>query len=162
MVFSAPLPSVSPLDFYLLQELSFICFHLLTIVGTEPCSLGSTAQTIRASQVALVPPAMQETWVWFLGWEDPLEEGMETYSSSLAWRIPWTEEPGGLESMGSQRVRHNWSNLGRTHAQTIRVRNWPKWTCGCCWSLPFQISSVSHAHCLKTCAWSRPKPWRIH
>ena len=40
------------------------------------------------------PPAMQETWVQSLGWEDPLEEGMETYSSILAWRIPWTEEPG--------------------------------------------------------------------
>ena len=41
-------------------------------------------------------PAMQETWVLSLGWEDPLEEGMATHSSILAWRIPWTEEPGGL------------------------------------------------------------------
>ena len=49
-------------------------------------------------------PAMQETWVQSLVWEDPLEEGMETHSSTLAWRIPWTEEPGGLQSMGSQRV----------------------------------------------------------
>ena len=46
--------------------------------------------------------AMQETWVHSLGWEDPLEEGMATHSSILAWRIPWTEEPGGLQSMGSQ------------------------------------------------------------
>ena len=45
---------------------------------------------------------MQETQVWFLGWEDPLEKGMETHSSILAWRIPWTEEPGGLQSMGFQ------------------------------------------------------------
>ena len=45
---------------------------------------------------------MQETQVQFLGWEDPLEEGMETHSSILAWRIPWAEEPGGLQSMGSQ------------------------------------------------------------
>ena len=52
-------------------------------------------------------PAMRETWVQFLGQEDPLEKGMATYSSILAWRIPWTEEPGGLQSMGSQRVRHN-------------------------------------------------------
>ena len=43
-------------------------------------------------------PAMQETWVQSLGWEDPLEEGMATHSSVLAWRIPWTEEPGGLRS----------------------------------------------------------------
>ena len=45
---------------------------------------------------------MQETWVHSLGWEDPLEKGMATHSSVLAWRIPWTEEPGGLQSMGSQ------------------------------------------------------------
>ena len=45
---------------------------------------------------------MQETWVPFLGWEDPLEEGMATHSSILAWRIPWTEEPGGLQPIGSQ------------------------------------------------------------
>ena len=49
---------------------------------------------------------MQETWVRSLGWEDPLEKGMATHSRILAWRIPWTEEPGGLESMGSQRVRY--------------------------------------------------------
>ena len=47
-------------------------------------------------------PAMQETWVQFLGWEDALEKEMETHSSILAWKIPWTEEPGGLQSMGLQ------------------------------------------------------------
>ena len=47
-------------------------------------------------------PAMQETWVRFLGWEDPLEKEMAIHSSILAWRIPWTEEPGGLQSTGSQ------------------------------------------------------------
>ena len=51
--------------------------------------------------------AMQETWVLSLGWEDPLEEGMATHASILAWRILWTEEPGGLQSTGSQRVRYN-------------------------------------------------------
>ena len=50
-------------------------------------------------------PAMQETWVRSLGWEDPLEKGMATHSSLLAWRIPQTEEPGGLQSMGSRRVK---------------------------------------------------------
>ena len=49
-------------------------------------------------------PAMQETQVRSLGWEDPLEKGMATYSSILAWRILWTEETGGLQSMGSQRL----------------------------------------------------------
>ena len=52
-------------------------------------------------------PAMQETQVQALGWEDSLEKGMATHSSILAWRIPWTEEPGGLKSMGLQRVGHN-------------------------------------------------------
>ena len=50
---------------------------------------------------------MQETWVLSLGWEDPLEKGMATHSSILAWRSPWTEEPGGLQSLGLQRVRHD-------------------------------------------------------
>ena len=52
-------------------------------------------------------PAMQETWVQSLNGDDPLEEFMATHSSILAWRIPWTEESGGLQSMGSKRVRHN-------------------------------------------------------
>ena len=52
-------------------------------------------------------PAKQEIWVQSLGWEDPLEEGMATHSSILAWRVPWTEEPGGLQSTGSPRVRHD-------------------------------------------------------
>ena len=52
-------------------------------------------------------PAMQETWVQSLDWEDPLEKGMATHSGILIWKIPWTEEPGGLQSMGSQRDRHN-------------------------------------------------------
>ena len=49
---------------------------------------------------------MRETQVRYLGWEDPLEEGMATYSSILAWRIPWTAEPGGLQFVGLQRVEH--------------------------------------------------------
>ena len=51
---------------------------------------------------------MRETWVWSLGQEDPLEKEMAPHSSTLAWKIPWMEEPGGLQSMGSQRVRHDW------------------------------------------------------
>ena len=51
-------------------------------------------------------PAVQETRVLSLGWEDPLEKEMEAHSSMLAWKISWTEEPGGLQSMGSQRVGH--------------------------------------------------------
>ena len=52
-------------------------------------------------------PAKQETQVQCLGWEDPLEKEMATHASILAWRIPWTEEPGGLQSIGPQRVGHN-------------------------------------------------------
>ena len=54
------------------------------------------------AQTVKNPAAMQETWVQSLGREDPLEKGMATHSSILAWRIPWTEEPGGLQSMGLQ------------------------------------------------------------
>ena len=54
-------------------------------------------------------PEMQETRVPTLGWEDPLEKEMATHSSILAWRIPWTEEPGGLQSTGLQRVGHDWA-----------------------------------------------------
>ena len=56
------------------------------------------------------PPAMQETeemWVQSLGWKDPLEKGMATHSTILAWRIPWTEEPDGFQSMGLQIVGHD-------------------------------------------------------
>ena len=73
----------------------------------------------QASQVALVvknPSANAgdiEMWVWSLGQEDPLKEDMATHSSILAWRIPWTEEPGRLWYIGSQGVRHDWSDLAR-------------------------------------------------
>ena len=53
------------------------------------------------------PPEMQETWVPSLGQEDPLEKEMATHSSILAWKIPWTEKPGGLQSMGLQTVGHD-------------------------------------------------------
>ena len=72
-----------------------------------------------ASQVALVvknPPANAGDFRdpgWSLSGEDPLEEAIATHSSILAWRIPWTEEPGGLQSIELQRVRHNWSFLAR-------------------------------------------------
>ena len=52
-------------------------------------------------------PAMQETWVRSMGWEDPLEKGMATHTSTRAWEIPWTEEPGGLPFMGLQRLGHD-------------------------------------------------------
>ena len=64
-------------------------------------------------------PTVQEMRFQSLGWEDLLEKGIATHSSILAWRIPWTEEPGGLQSMGLHRVAHNWSDLACTHANFI-------------------------------------------
>ena len=61
----------------------------------------------------------QETQVWILGQEDPLEDGIATHSSILAQRIPWTEEPGGLQSVGSQRVGHEWSDWAHVYARTL-------------------------------------------
>jgi len=81
------------------------------------------------SKKPLLTSQMQETWVWFLGWQDPLEKGMATHSSILAWRIPGTEEPGGLQSMGLQRVGYDWATK-HTHnitkypkIMTLLVRN---------------------------------------
>ena len=59
------------------------------------------------AQIVKNPPATWETWVGSLSWEVPLEEGVATHSSILAWGSPWTEEPGGLHSMGLQRIRHH-------------------------------------------------------
>ena len=73
-------------------------------------ALQSPTSAGRASLVAGIVknlPAMQKSWVRSLGQEDPLEKGTATYSSILTWRIPWTEEPGGLQSLRSQRVRHD-------------------------------------------------------
>ena len=66
--------------------------------------------------------AMEETQVWSLGQKDPLEKRMATHSSILAWRIPWTEEPGWLQSMGSQRVGHNWAT--NTHIKGKKETFW--------------------------------------
>ena len=67
-----------------------------------------TYQNVPAAQTVKNLPAMQETRVRSLGWEVPLKKGMAIHSSILAWRIPWTEKPGRLQSLGLQRVRHNW------------------------------------------------------
>ena len=83
-------------------------------------TVGQTLMPCQASQMALMVKNQTanagdtETRVQSLGQEDPLEEDTATHSSILAWRIPWTEEPGRLQSMGSQRVGHDWSDLART------------------------------------------------
>ena len=75
----------------------YYCFHLSFAKYPWASLVGQRLKRL---------PAMWETWVQSLGWEDPLEKEMATHSSILAWRIPWTEEPGGLQSTGLQRVRH--------------------------------------------------------
>ena len=71
------------------------------LVKAHLCLLCLVAQRVKSL------PAMWETWVRSLGWEDPLEKEMATHSSTLAWKIPWTEEPGRPQPMGSQRVGHD-------------------------------------------------------
>ena len=80
--------------------LSFCMCHFLFL------SSASYGASLMAQMVKNLP-AMQETWVQFLGQEDPLEKAMATHSSILAWRIPSSEEPGGLQSIGSQRIGHD-------------------------------------------------------
>jgi len=79
---------------------------------------------LRRSVIVMVKnlPAMQETWVRSLGWEDSLKKGMATHFSILAWRIPWTEDPGRLQSMGLQRVGHDWA--ANTHKFGGTQRNY--------------------------------------
>ena len=75
-----------------------------------PFLRGETGSSLVAQMVKNLP-AMQETWVQSLGWEDLLEKGMVTHSSILAWRIPWTEEPVRLQFMGWQRIGHDWAHV---------------------------------------------------
>ena len=74
---------------------------ILNIINVNKLEPSLVAQLVKN------PPAMRETWARVLGWEDPLEKGKFTHSSSLAWRIPWTEEPGRLYSPWDHRVRHD-------------------------------------------------------
>ena len=82
---------------------------LLQIFPTQELNQGLLGSHIYVLVTQMVKnlPAMQETWVLSVGQEDPLEKEMATHSRILAWEVPWTEEPGGLQSMGSQRVRHD-------------------------------------------------------
>ena len=86
------------------------CFWTVVLEKTLESPLDSKRASLVAQRLKRLP-AMWETWVLSLGREDPLEKEMATHSSILAWRIPWTEEPGGLQPTGSQRVGHDWSTL---------------------------------------------------
>ena len=86
--------------------LVFLAFYNIPFKELHYHSLCYTGASLVAQTVKNLP-AMQENQVHSLGWEEPLEKEMSLHSSILAWRIPWTEEPGVLQSMGSQRVRHD-------------------------------------------------------
>ena len=90
-----------------------VSFSILVSSGYMPRSgIAGSYGGLGASLVAQTVkhlPAMRKTWVWSLGREDPLEKEMATHSNTLAWKIPWMEEPGGLQSMGSQSVEHDWA-----------------------------------------------------
>ena len=86
-------------------------------VGHDWSNLAAAAAVVKNS-----PSNEEDMWGWvqFLVWEDPLQESMATHFSILAWRTPWTEEPGGLQSVGWQRVGHGWSNLAHSHTNSIQ------------------------------------------
>ena len=133
--FYLPLISVCSLNsqkcWYLLKpHIRSKCRKNSTALLRQICDLGFIGYlgtpipkwTSLVAQLVKNLPAVQETWVWFLGWEDSLENGMATHSSILAWRIPWTEEPGGLQSIGLQRVR--WVKRQRMNLRLKKKKRW--------------------------------------
>ena len=115
---------------FLLTLILPVCTGFSQPYTNEIKSLYSLIWASPVAQMVKSPPAMQETQVQSLGQEDPLEKVIVTHASVLAWRIPWIEEPGGLQSMGSQRVRHDWatealskkpSNCGRSLAGQTKL-----------------------------------------
>ena len=96
---------------YWMQHFNSIIFQNLkllswsSITSTSFVFSNTSQRTSLVAQMVKLLPTMWETWVQSLGWEDPLEKEMATHSSTLAWKIPWTEEPGRLQSMAIQRVR---------------------------------------------------------
>ena len=95
------IPSILCLIFYVSDQIYPKLFYSKALI----ICYNTVAQWLRT---CLPLQEMQETRIWLLGWEDALEKEMSTRSSILAWKIPWTEKPGGLQSTGSQRVGHNW------------------------------------------------------
>ena len=119
----------SPLSWWVIRnDLSSSAYvkaaqNAVSVLWRKPECMGASlvAQTVKN------PPAMRETWVWSLGREDALEEDMATHSSVLAWRVPWTEEPGGLQSTGSPRAGHDWAtNSFISRGAEILPASWSK------------------------------------
>ena len=110
-----------PYTFLYIHSISFedliLKFHLNIPIYLLKNNCNICWDSLVAQRVKSLP-AMWETWVWSLGWEDPLEKKTATQSSSLAWKIPWMEKPGGLQS---QRVRHDWATSLLLHVQLCSV-----------------------------------------
>ena len=111
--------------------LCFLSWWLLLalLLGVKYTLLWQASWEIPVAQTVKNLPAMQETWIWSPGWVNPLEKGMAIHSSILAWRIPWTEKPGGLQSTGSQRVRHDWAT-NTTAVASIEMQCFHRFTGG--------------------------------
>ena len=93
---------------------SYISYGKVLVYNSKPSCLSQMVKNLLA---------MQKTQVWSLGQEDPLEKGMPIHSSILAWRIPWIEEPDGLQSMGSQKVEYNWATNTFSQHQIAKGKN---------------------------------------
>ena len=127
----------------------FSCSGRATLIEPQPLMNHLLAQTVKNL------PAVQETQVWSLGQEDPLEKGMATHSSILAWIIPWTEDPGGLQSMGSQRVGHNWVTNAFTFSLLPLKAGWEREEAR--GAIPSPARACRHIHSLKLQAWGEIK-----
>ena len=126
-----------------------------TLLPCQPFPLFFSSQKWPGGSDGKESACNRETQVWSLGWEDPLEKGMPTHSSILAWRIPWTEEPGRLQSMGSQRVRHDW--VTNTLKNTT-LRMFLHFL-----GLPWRLSSKDSTCQCRRCgfdSWVGMTPWR--
>ena len=135
----------------------YFCLNVCMFISSINISL-----VFPVAQLLKNLPSMKETWVRSLGWEDPLEKEMATHSSILAWRIPWMEEPGGLQSTGSQRVGHDWatslSDFVSYHLPLCRTGLFaaplPSQQCSClrafalalfsAWKIPFPDAHRTH------------------
>ena len=84
------------------------CFSSMSL---PTITLDTSTEPFLVAQMVKNLPAMQDTWLQSLSWDDPLEKGMATRFSVLAWRIPWTEAPGGLQSIGSHRLGYKWAGI---------------------------------------------------
>ena len=118
----------------------------------EPPKIKSAAVSISlVAQTVKHQSTMRETWVWSLGREDPLEKEMAIHSGTIAWKIPWTEETGRLQSMGSQRVGHDWvTSLSLSLFPHLFPMKWwgqmPWSSFSECWALSQLFHSLFHFH----------------